>query len=264
MATATPFFQYAYGVDSPSTVPPALSLSATGTLSYRYGYTENYEQNLLTTSTALPIPRSLTNGLFYDITYAIQQIQTNGASLWVDPASGGPLLDYPIYAQVQHSYSMGPAYIWESNVASNAVEPGVDATWRVVSGAGIVANSNVPAGSAIPLALATTINLTSLALPAGKWALYGNVVASFTTMTNPQIQVGISTNTAAFPDGSKISRFEDFTASATTVQGGPAPMQVITLAVPSTVYLVTRAEGSGGTLTVCGDFTAISVSAATV
>lgn len=263
--TATPFFQYAYGVDSTSITVPSLSLSTTGTLSYQYGYTENYEQDLLTVSTALPIPRNLTNGLYYDITYAIQQLQTNGASLWVDPADGGPLTNYPIYAQVQHSYSSGPAYIWESAVASNAVEPGVDVTWRVVSGAGRTLNSNVPFSPGIAVGSGTPTNVTSITLPTGKWLLMGNINYSFSGTTNPQVIGGISPTSATLPDTSLCLQDQNFTAGASGGQGGSVGSQIVTVASGTqTYYLVGIATYSGGSSnTLCGNLSAISISAAT-
>lgn len=141
MTVANPYFLYAYAVDAgPSDVVAIDNTGGTtGPLSYQYGFTSNYEEDLSTVPSALPVPRPQFNQLMLDITSAIQQLQLAGAPLWVAPASGSPPVggpaSYPIFARV--AYTAGAPYgyqIWESQVNGNTSVPGADNNWLVVSG----------------------------------------------------------------------------------------------------------------------------------
>ena len=145
MTVANPYFLYPYAVDgSPSDVVAIDNTGGTtGPLSYQYGFTPNYEEDLSTVPSALPVPRPQFNQLMLDITTAVQQLQKQGAPLWVAPAvgsaQGGPA-SYPIFARV--AYTAGAPYgfqIWESQVNSNTSIPGADNNWLVVSGGRAVA-----------------------------------------------------------------------------------------------------------------------------
>src|SRR5436309_1826328 len=134
MATANPYFlqPWSNAASDDVTIPP--TGAATGALSYQYGFTPNYEYDLLTNPSALPIPRTSTNQLFFDITSALQQIQLYGAPLWVASGSGGPA-NYPIGARVLHT-TAGVLRLWESQIAANTSVPGADANWFIISGQG--------------------------------------------------------------------------------------------------------------------------------
>ena len=141
MTVANPYFLYPYSVDAgPSDVVAIDNTGGTtGPLSYQYGFTPNYEEDLSTVPSALPVPRPRFNQLMLDITSAIQQIQLQGAPLWVAPASGSPPVggpaSYPIWARV--AYTAAAPYglqIWESQVNGNTAVPGANNNWVVVSG----------------------------------------------------------------------------------------------------------------------------------
>ena len=141
MPTANPYFLYPYATaGSPSDVVAIDNTGgATGPLSYQYGFTPNYEEDLSSVPSALPVPRPQFNQLMFDITSALQQLQLAGAPLWVAPATGSPPVggpvSYPIYARV--AYTAGAPYgfqIWESQVGSNTSVPGADNNWIIVSG----------------------------------------------------------------------------------------------------------------------------------
>lgn len=119
------YFAYAFGehADDLSAIPVTPAID--GSVSYYYGWTDPYEYNLVTNPAALPIPRGQMNQLFYDITNNLQEYQQYGTPQWVT----GNTVSYPIYSRV---YYLGVVY--ESQVASNTVTPGTDATWRVISG----------------------------------------------------------------------------------------------------------------------------------
>ena len=141
MTVANPYFLYPYAVDAgPSDVVAIDNTGGTtGPLSYQYGFTPNYEEDLSTVPSALPVPRPQFNQLMLDITSAIQQLQLQGAPLWVAPASGSPPVggptSYPMFARV--AYTAGAPYgfqIWESQINGNTSVPGANNSWVVVSG----------------------------------------------------------------------------------------------------------------------------------
>lgn len=131
--TPLSYFYYPFANDGDTeTVTP--SDAATGDVSYRYGFTPNYEKDLLLDSDALPVPRRIFNQVMLDVTKAIQVLQQNGAYPWVAPVDGGPD-NYPIYARVTHTAGTPYGYqVWESQVAANTSEPGTNTDWAIVSG----------------------------------------------------------------------------------------------------------------------------------
>ena len=150
MTVANPYFLYPYAIDAgPSDVVAIDNTGGTtGPLSYQYGFTSNYEEDLSSIPSALPVPRPQFNQLMFDITSALQQLQLAGAPLWVAPASGsppvgGPTGGYPIYARVAYTpltgVYAGIFQIWESVAGTatggNMSVPGADNNWVVVSGA---------------------------------------------------------------------------------------------------------------------------------
>lgn len=134
-----PYFLYPFagsssgGVD---TTPIDNTGADSGTVNYQNGWTPNYAY-VSTNPASLPIPRPQMNQLFLDITYALQQLQTQGYPLWVAPASGSPPVggptDYPIYATMAYDAGSG-IQIWESQVGSNTSVPGADDNWLLISG----------------------------------------------------------------------------------------------------------------------------------
>src|SRR5215831_17069788 len=89
-----PFGQNADDLTSIPNNPPV-----NGSMSYFAGFTDLYEQDLLTVSTALPIPRGQTNQLLYDITNNIQQYQQYGVPFWITSSdNGGTPFPYAQYA----------------------------------------------------------------------------------------------------------------------------------------------------------------------
>lgn len=146
MTTPNPYFLYPYAVDAgPSDVVAIDNTGGTtGPLSYQYGFTPNYEEDLSSVPSALPVPRPQFNQLMLDITAALQQLQLAGAPLWVAPATGSPPVggpaSYPIFARVAYTAAAPYGFqIWESQVNSNTSVPGADNNWLVVSGGRAVA-----------------------------------------------------------------------------------------------------------------------------
>ena len=131
--TPLSYFYYPFAIDGNTEVVTP-SDAPTGDVSYRYGFTPNYELDLTVDPGALPVPRRIFNQVMLDITKAIQVLQQNGAYPWVSPANGGPD-NYPIYARVTHDPGAPYGYqVWESQVAGNVSEPGTNTDWAIVSG----------------------------------------------------------------------------------------------------------------------------------
>jgi hypothetical protein len=140
MTTANPYFLYPFAAaaDPSDVVEIDNTGGTTGPLSYQYGFTPNYEEDLSTIPSALPVPRPQFNQLMLDITSALQQLQLAGAPLWVAPAvgsaQGGPV-SYPMFARVAYTASAPYGFqIWESQINANTSIPGDDNNWVIVSG----------------------------------------------------------------------------------------------------------------------------------
>lgn len=136
MSTPIPYFLYPFAEAGDATTITQTGSSNAGAVTYQYGFTPNYELDLNTDSSALPVPRPQFNQLMLDITTSIQYLQTNGVPAWIAPGSGGPA-NYPLFSLV--GYNPGSGYeVWESQTASNTSVPGSDLNWISISGASIV------------------------------------------------------------------------------------------------------------------------------
>jgi len=106
--------------------------SNAGLVNYQYGWTPNYELPSADPD-VLPVPRQQMNQVLFDLTTAVKQLQTQGFSLWVSSASGGPS-SYPINAQVAYNDGSG-VKLYYSAIAANTSTPSVaSSTWLVFSG----------------------------------------------------------------------------------------------------------------------------------
>jgi len=135
MATPTPYFLYPFGSSGTATAIPPTGASV-GAVSYQYGFTPNYEADLSSDPSALPVPRPQFNQLMLDITSALKYIQTQGVPAWVSSGTGGPV-NYPLLAWVGHDPGTG-YQVWESQITANTSEPGTDGNWIPISGGAVV------------------------------------------------------------------------------------------------------------------------------
>lgn len=159
MTTANPYFLFPFAAAAgPSDVVPINPQGGgTGPMSYQYGFTVNYEEDLNSVAGALPIPRPQFNQLMLDITTAVQQLQLQGTYPWVAPASGSPLVggpaNYPLYARVTWNPSIADPsnpygfQVWESQVSSNTSIPGTDSNWLIISRGGIAPGTYIDSAS---------------------------------------------------------------------------------------------------------------------
>lgn len=92
-----------------------------GAISYSQGWPVAY-QLADTDPNYRPVGRQEMNGVLFDVTGALAELQTLGFPEWV--AVTGLVTPYAINATVRHNSNN-----WRSTVANNSVEPGTDATW---------------------------------------------------------------------------------------------------------------------------------------
>ncbi|WP_446471313.1 hypothetical protein [Xenorhabdus stockiae] len=88
-------------------------------VSYAEGYSDVYAQDPNIYYTAKNIERKKMNGIFHDITGAVGEIQTFGASQWA--VEGQP---YPLRGLVYHKQKL-----WQSRIDNNKEEPKTGNAW---------------------------------------------------------------------------------------------------------------------------------------
>lgn len=110
---------------------------------------------------------------------------------------------------------------------------------------GYTTSSNVPVASAVALTTNTVTDITSLALSAGNWLVYGNVVFNYPTdgsTITTQSLGWISTASATFPTPPNGGSFFQWNADSTGTGGGqdfPVGNKVVNLSSSGHVYLST-------------------------
>ena len=180
------FFVNPFGVDGDRTAVPT-SGSITGSMSYEFGFTPNYQLDLANDPAALPVPRGQTNQVYYDITDALKQYQTTGTPDWITSVDNlGSPYAYDIYARVRYDAG-GGMEVYENLVDGNTQTPGSDASWMIISGNA----AGVPTGTVIDFAGITPptgyLNCDGSAVTR---ATYVNLHAAITMTQN-----GTTTNT---------------------------------------------------------------------
>ena len=94
-----------------------------GAISYSQGWPVAY-QLADTDPNYRPVGRQEMNGVLFDVTGALAEIQSLGAPEWV--AVTGLVTPYAINAVLRHN-----GFVWRNTVPNNSVEPGTDNTWVV-------------------------------------------------------------------------------------------------------------------------------------
>lgn len=108
-------------------------------------------------------------------------------------------------------------------------------------------------GTSVALTSSTNANITSISLTAGDWDVSGNAVFSAgggTTVNNMSASVGTTSATLNSDPDRAIWNGVTMTTGPTVSQ--LAPVQRISIASTTTVYLVANSTFSGGTLSVTG------------
>lgn len=114
----TKIFKVPFATQGDRTAVPD-DVQADGAVSYVQGYGYDYERDQVTDPAAKDIEREKMNGIFYDITGAVGELQAFGMPVWA--TEGKP---YAVRAVVYHKNKA-----WQSKVENNKSEPGAGAEW---------------------------------------------------------------------------------------------------------------------------------------
>lgn len=178
---STLYYVYPFGQNADDLTAIPTPAAGDGSVSYFAGWTDPYEQNLLTNPSALPIPRGQMNQLFYDITNNIQQYQQVGTPNWISSADnlGSP---YPYGKYSRILYTDGKLY--ESQAATNTSTPGASSTWLLASAGALYAA--MQSGTAIYAADTSVSANTVTVAPAPAYAAYtaGTILSVLINNTN--------------------------------------------------------------------------------
>lgn len=262
---ANTYFYYPFATGGDTSVIP-ITTQPSGSISYQQGYGPDYEKNLLTDPTAIPIGRQTMNQLFLDITTQLQQYSQNGTPDFITTLQNqGSPFAYPIYARTRYG-----GQVYENQVASNTATPGTDDTWLLVS------------GDATGIRPGTILDFAGFTAPTGYLLCDGSAVSRTTyapllavitqtqtgTTTNTldtvsgltdtsQMYVGMALESVNFPPGTTVATIVDannITASANATASGAVSIQFFnwgpgdgstTFNIPDLRRSVTI--GSGGT-----------------
>ena len=214
------FFVHPFGTSGTLTSVPTNGLSS-GPMSYEYGFTPNYELDLTTNPSAIPISRPQTNQLYNDITTAIQQYQTHGVPDWITSTDNlGTPYAYDIYARVRYNAGSG-FQVYENQVAANTATPGADNTWLVISGnaVGVVPGTMIDFGG--PYAPSGYINCDGSAVSR---TTYSNLFHAITQVQNGTTTVSTVT-ISGLTDTSKMYVGQALEGSA--IQAGTTVASIV-------------------------------------
>jgi len=136
------FFRFPFAISgNKDTIPEPTDIN--GYVSYEQGYSLDYSRPIATDPLAKKIERTKQNQLFYDITLAIQQYQTNGAPDFITTAdNGGVAYAYPIHAVCRYDDG-GGVKIYRNTVAGNT---------NIPTGAGWIHETSLDALASLTLA----------------------------------------------------------------------------------------------------------------
>ncbi|KAI3598733.1 hypothetical protein D8I24_5679 [Cupriavidus necator H850] len=119
--------------------------------------------------------------------------------------------------------------------------------------AGSVGEFVTATGTAVSLTSGASANVTSISLTAGDWDVQGNIVfnAAGSTVVS-LVNAGVSTTSATLPASPFYSMFLGVNLAAGAAPSSMAPVQRISVASTTTVYLVGTAVFSTSTCTATG------------
>jgi microcystin-dependent protein len=236
MAETAPYFYYPFAIDGDVAAIPVTTQPG-GSISYQQGYGPDYEKNLLTDPTALPIGRTTMNQLFFDITTLLQQYSQYGTPPFITTSQNqGTPFPYPIYARTYYS-----GVVYENQVADNTATPGTDATWLPISGdsTGVLPGMVVdfggftaPAGYLLCDGSAVSRTTYAVLLAAISQTQTGTTTNTLDTVSGltstAQMYVGMPLECANFPSGTTVASIVDannITASNTATASGSVSIQ---------------------------------------
>lgn len=112
-------------------------------------------------------------------------------------------------------------------------------------------------GSALSLSAITPVDVTSISLPAGDWDINGIVTYTATGATTAHFKSGGSVTSVTFGAAGTFVKLPLVYVGITDTIDQVLPTYRLSLAVPTTVYLVGQADFSAGTVTAYGTIQAV-------
>ena len=122
---------------------------------------------------------------------------------------------------------------------------------------GEVISSKILSGAAVSLTTATTANLTSLALTAGDWEVFGALAFTGTATAVTFCGGGFNATTATLPTLPDYMAWLGRGGAFTVDVDFPVPKQIENTSSPVTYYLTARCTFTGGTALVYGEAYAV-------
>ena len=236
MPTPLGYFLYPFAIDGDTADIP-VTTQPSGVVSYQQGYGPDYERNLLTDPLAQPIGRLTMNQLFFELCTQLQQYSQFGTPQFITSLqNGGTPFPYPQYARVYYIDGL----VYENQVASNIVPPGVDASWLPISGdsTGVLPGSIIPFGGIT--APSGYLPCDDSAVSRATYATLFEVLTQVQTVTTTvssstvtvastnNLYVGMQLECANFPSGTiilTITPSTTITVSNTATAGGSIAMR---------------------------------------
>lgn len=124
---------------------------------------------------------------------------------------------------------------------------------------GQVITSNIPFASPVTLTTTnTSYDITSIALTAGQWIVFGNVFIFSSVNLLTAENAWINTSSVTPPDNSKIAKFAPATG-AQTVWASPVPFLTVNVSGAQNVYLSVNVAFTSTSPTGCGTLTGIRI-----
>jgi len=124
-----PFYPFAVSGDRATVA----NTTSDGSVSYQDGYGPDYQLNIDTNPSALPIERTKMNQIFYDVFTNIQQYWQNSVPNFITSAlNGGSAFSYGQGVRVLWT----DGFIYESLKTSNTDTPATTTSWKLVNSGG--------------------------------------------------------------------------------------------------------------------------------
>lgn len=173
----TPFGKNGTIIEIPIATDP------TGLVSYNQGWTTDYELDLATDPAAKAVDVGSSNGVLYDITYALQNLQQYGTPEFIDTADNqGTAFAYDIYAICRYSSTgTAPFVPYLSLVTNNTAVPAEGVSWSRIASMKDVNTKAALAGSAAQNFSAEILLTSTVENTAGPLYLSSN---NYTTSVN--------------------------------------------------------------------------------
>jgi hypothetical protein len=184
-------------------------------------------------------------------TYVVGSLVSHGGSIHIC------LVDHVSAADSEPGIGVDTATYWDVFLVLPMVLAGTTTNDDAAAGdVGEYVESVIVFGSAVSLTDSVSADLTSLALTAGDWDVEGNVIFFSASGTVTQSEAGISIVSATQP-GSALRAYSGVQHVVASYSDSILPPKTrISIAAPTTVFLVATCTFSAGTIQIFGSMSA--------